>query len=64
MSELVAIWVVGVVLLAVAFGAVVALLRYTAAGRSQRMPPGDVFKVLVLVIGLCCGVLTVLTLIA
>jgi hypothetical protein len=64
MSELVAIWVVGVVLLAVAFAAVVALLRFTAAGRSQRMPPGDVFKVLAVVVGLCCGVLTVLTLIA
>jgi hypothetical protein len=64
MPELVAIWLAGLVLLLVVFGVAGALLRYTPSGRAQRMPLGDLFKVLVVCVGLICAVYTLIALIA
>jgi hypothetical protein len=62
MPELVAIWLAGLVLLLLLFGVVGSLLRFTPSGRAQRLPLGDLFKVLVVCIGLICGVYTLLVL--
>ena len=64
MPELVAIWVAGLVLMLVAFGVVAAVLRFTAAGRAQRMPLGDVAKILAVVVGLSCAVISLLVLLS
>jgi hypothetical protein len=63
MPELVAIWVAGLVLMLLSFGAIAALLRFTPSGRAQRLPLGDVLKVLAIVIGLSCAVISLLVLV-
>ena len=62
MPELVAIWVAGLLLALLAFGMVAALLRFTAAGREQRMSHRDVIAVIAVVVGLSCAVITLLVL--
>ena len=64
MPELVAIWVAGLVLMLVAFAVVAAVLRFTAAGRAQRMPLRDVAKILAVVVALSCAVISLLVLVS
>jgi hypothetical protein len=64
MPEVVAIWVAGLVLLLVGLGVIAALLRFTASGRAQELSLGDVFKVLALVVGLSCAVITLFALVS
>ena len=64
MPEIVAIWLAGIVLALLALGVAAAVLRFTAGGLSQEMRIGDVFKVLVVVVVLCCAVLSLLVLVS
>jgi len=64
MADIAAIWLAGIVLALVGLGVAAAVLRFPAAGLSQEMRIGDVFKVLVVVVVLCCAVLSLLVLIS
>jgi hypothetical protein len=61
-SEYVAIWVAGaVVLLLVGFAAFI-FLRFTAVGREQELSFADVAKILVVCVGFGCAAYTLLVL--
>lgn len=63
MSELVAIWLAGLVLLLVTFGVAAALLRYTASGRAYEIALGELFKALAVCFALGCVVYMLLGLV-
>jgi len=64
MSELVAIWLAGIVFLLLFFAVAAPLLRYTRFGRAQQLEPGELFKVLAVCIGLACVLYSLLWLAA
>jgi hypothetical protein len=62
-SEYVAIWVAGVVVLLLVGLAAGVFLRFTAVGREQELSFPDVLKVLVVCVGFACAAYTLLVLI-
>jgi hypothetical protein len=62
-SEIVAIWVAGVVVLLLVGLAAGIFLRFTRVGREQELSLGEVVKILVVCVGFGCAAYTLLVLV-